>query len=401
MICVIGGGAAGFFAAINAASQGCKVTILEKGIKVLSKVRISGGGRCNVTNGVATLQGLLDGYPRGNKELRGPFTKFSNQDTMNWFEDRGVRLKVEKDGRVFPVSDDSGSIIDCLLDEADRLGVAIKLGFAVECISTSQSGFIIHSNNNSIQASKVIVTTGGGSKLESYKWLQTLGVQIVSPVPSLFTINIPDSPYLDLMGVSVQDALVSVVGKKISSRGPILFTHWGLSGPAILKCSSIAARQLHESNYEFDVQLDLLPDLSQDALRDMIREMCKQHPNKKISSLKFDGISTRLFERLIELSGIEISQDLGNLSKQSTNKLVDIIKATKMSVRGKTTFKEEFVTCGGVSLKEIDFKRMESKVVPNLFFAGEVLDIDGVTGGFNFQAAWTTGFIAGTSACNG
>ncbi|MGR6087073.1 MAG: NAD(P)/FAD-dependent oxidoreductase [Arcticibacter sp.] len=401
MICVIGGGAAGFFAAINAAALGCKVIILEKGNKVLSKVRVSGGGRCNVTNGVATLQGLLDGYPRGRKELIGPFNKFNNQDTMNWFEDRGVRLKIEDDGRVFPVSDDSGSIVDCLMDEAHRLGVEIMLGFAVDSISTYPTGFIIHTNHQSINASKVIVTTGGGSKMESYNWLQSMGIKIVSPVPSLFTFNIPDSPYLDLMGVSVQYAVVSVVGTKIATRGPLLFTHWGLSGPAVLKCSSIAARQLHESNYQFDVQLDLLPDLSHDALRETIREMCERYPNKKIGSLKFDGISSRLNERLIELAGIQGSQDLGNLSKQSTNRLVEIIKNTRMRVRGKTTFKEEFVTCGGVSLKDVDFKKMESKTIPNLFFAGEVLDIDGITGGYNFQAAWTTGFIAGTSACNG
>jgi predicted Rossmann fold flavoprotein len=203
------------------------------------------------------------------------------------------------------------------------------------------------------------------------------------------------------MGVSVLDAVVSVVGTKTATRGPLLFTHWGLSGPAVLKCSSIAARQLHESNYQFDVQLDLLPDLSHDALRETIREMCERYPNKKIGSLKFDGISSRLNERLIELAGIQGSQDLGNLSKQSTNRLVEIIKNTRMRVRGKTTFKEEFVTCGGVSLKDVDFKKMESKTISNLFFAGEVLDIDGITGGFNFQAAWTTGFIAGTSACNG
>ena len=401
MICVIGGGAAGFFAAINAAALGCKVTILEKGNKVLSKVRVSGGGRCNVTNGVATLQGLLDGYPRGRKELISPFNKFNNQDTMNWFEDRGVRLKIEDDGRVFPVSDDSGSIVDCLMNEAHRLGVEIKLGFAVDSISTSPTGFIIQTNHQSINASKVIVTTGGGSKMESYNWLQSMGIKIVSPVPSLFTFNIPDSPYLDLMGVSVLDAVVSVVGTKTATRGPLLFTHWGLSGPAVLKCSSIAARQLHESDYQFDVQLDLLPDLSHDALRETIREICERYPNKKIGSLKFDGISSRLNERLIELAGIQGSQDLGNLSKQSTNRLVEIIKNTRMRVRGKTTFKEEFVTCGGVSLKDVDFKKMESKTISNLFFAGEVLDIDGITGGFNFQAAWTTGFIAGTSACNG
>lgn len=401
MICVIGGGAAGFFAAINAAAQGCKVTILEKGNKVLSKVRVSGGGRCNVTNGVTTLQGLLDGYPRGHKELRGPFTRFNNQDTMNWFEDRGVNLKIEKDGRVFPVSDDSVSIIDCLLDEAERLGVEVKLGFAVDSISTTSTGFIIHSNNSTLQASKIIVTTGGGSKPESYKWLQSLGIQIVYPVPSLFTFNIPDSPYLDLMGVSVQDAVVSICGSKIAARGPLLFTHWGLSGPAVLKCSSIAARMLQESNYSFEIQVDMLPEVSQDALRTQLRTLSQQQPSKKIETIRLDGISSRLFERLCELSGIPIGLDLGNLSKQAINRLVDSIKATRMNVVGKTTFKEEFVTCGGVSLKEIEFKTMECKKHPGIHFAGEVLDIDGVTGGFNFQAAWTTGYIAGVSACKG
>ena len=399
MIYVIGGGAAGFFAAISAASQGCKVTILEKGNKVLSKVRISGGGRCNVTNGVATLPGLLEGYPRGQKELRGPFTRFNNQDTMNWFEDRGVNLKIEKDGRVFPASDDSGSIIKCLMDEVDRLGIEIKLGFSVDGIAVSPGGFKIHSGQKCLDARKLIITTGGGSNIESYNWLHALGIQVVTPVPSLFTFNIPDSPFLDLMGVSVQDAVVSVVGTKTSTRGPVLFTHWGLSGPAVLKCSSIAARMMQESSYSFDVQLDMLPNVTQDELRNQLKTLSQEQPSKKIETLRFEGISSRLFEKLCDLSGIPIGLDLGNLSKQALNRLVDIVKATRLHVKGKTTFKEEFVTCGGVSLKEIEFKTMECKKHPGIHFAGEVLDIDGITGGYNFQAAWTTGYIAGISAC--
>lgn len=400
MIYVIGGGAAGFFAAVSAASQGCKVTILEKGNKVLSKVRISGGGRCNVTNGVATLQGLLDGYPRGHKELRGPFVKFNNQDTMNWFEDRGVRLKIEKDGRVFPESDDSASIIQCLKDEVARLGVEVKLGFSVDGISLLSDGFKIHSGKNSLDARKIIITTGGGSNIESFSWLQQLGIQIIAPVPSLFTFNIPDSPFVDLMGVSVQDAILSISGSKIAVRGPLLYTHWGLSGPAVLKCSSIAARMLQESNYSFEVQIDLLPEVSQDNLRTQFRTLSLQQPSKKIETIRLDGISSRLFEKLCELSGIPSGLDLGNLSKQASNRLVESVKAMRLKVVGKTTFKEEFVTCGGVSLKEIEFKTMECKKHPGIHFAGEVLDIDGITGGYNFQAAWTTGYIAGVSACS-
>jgi len=221
----------------------------------------------------------------------------------------------------------------------------------------------------------------------------------VTPVPSLFTFNIPDSPFLDLMGVSVQDAVVSVVGTKTSTRGPVLFTHWGLSGPAVLKCSSIAARMLQESSYSFDVQLDMLPNVTQDELRNQLKTLSQEQPSKKIETLRFEGISSRLFEKLCDLSGIPIGLDLGNLSKQALNRLVDIVKATRLHVKGKTTFKEEFVTCGGVSLKEIEFKTMECKKHPGIHFAGEVLDIDGITGGYNFQAAWTTGYIAGISVC--
>jgi predicted Rossmann fold flavoprotein len=398
MIAVVGGGAAGFFAAIHAAMAGNKVVILEKSNKLLAKVRVSGGGRCNVTNGVETIAGLLEGYPRGSKELRGPFTRFNNQDTMRWFEERGVKLKIEEDGRVFPISDNSLSIVNCLMTEASALGVRIELNVEVNRITQQHGTFRLQTNGGMIDADKVIVTAGGAAKTDSYGWLSVLGLKIIKPVPSLFTFNVPDSPFLDLMGLSVQDAIVTVSGSKFKSRGAILFTHWGLSGPAVLRTSATAARFLNESGYQFEVLVDFLPNVNADEMREQIRGLVKVSPSKKVESLKWDALSSRLWERICKLSDMREGLDLGNLSNQILNRLVESVKRCRFQVSGKTTFKEEFVTCGGVSLDEIDFKSMESKRVPGLYFAGEVLDIDGITGGYNFQAAWTTGFISGTAA---
>ena len=398
MIAVIGGGAAGFFAAIHAAAAGSEVIIFEKGTKLLAKVRVSGGGRCNVTNGVDTLSGLLEGYPRGFKELRGPFTRFNNQDTMRWFQERGVNLKTEGDGRVFPTSDNSLTIVNCLINEANAMGVKVMTGVAVETISPHQGAFRLVTNGRSFDAEKVIVTSGGAPKKDAYGWLSDLGLTIIAPVPSLFTFNVPQSPFLDLMGLSVQDALVSVTGSKFKSRGALLFTHWGLSGPAVLRTSAMAARFLNELGYQFEVVVDFLPDINADEMRDQIKSHARTSPRKKVESLKWEGLSSRLWDRICSIAEMREGLDLGNLSNHTLNRLVEAVKQCRFQVSGKTTFKEEFVTCGGVALEEIDFKSMESKRVPGLYFAGEVLDIDGVTGGYNFQAAWTTGYIAGNAA---
>lgn len=398
MIAVVGGGAAGFFAAITAASNGQKVVLLEAGNKLLAKVRISGGGRCNVTNGAETLMNLLDGYPRGNKELRGPFTRFNNQHTMQWFEDRGVSLKTEPDGRVFPVSDDSGSIVDCLLSEAKQYDVHVLMNHRVEQIISYAKGFKLIIGGSAMEADKVIVTTGGGRDMNAFRWLSELGLEIIDPVPSLFTFNIPQSPFKELMGVAIPDVEVTIMNSKFCNRGPVLLTHWGLSGPAVLKLSSLAARYLSGVNYVFSIRLDFLPDESFESMIEIFNNQKKKHPRQTVSSFRMEKFTARFWLRLIQLSGIPLELDWGNVSKAQLRTLVETIKNSRLQVRGKTTFKEEFVTSGGISLKEIDFKTMESKKIPGLYFAGEVLDIDGVTGGYNFQAAWTTAFIAGESA---
>ncbi|MEY3342679.1 MAG: hypothetical protein RL090_363 [Bacteroidota bacterium] len=398
MIAVVGGGAAGFFAAINAAGNGEDVILLEAGGKLLSKVRISGGGRCNVTNGAESLSVLLEGYPRGFKELRGPFSRFNNRHTIQWYEDRDVPLKTEQDGRVFPVSDDSISIVNCLLSEAQRCGVRIRMNQKVEKIIPQEKGFKLIVGNSSVDADKVIVTTGGGRDMNAFRWLSELGLEIIDPVPSLFTFNIPTSPLKELMGVSIPDVELAIVNSKFSTRGPVLITHWGLSGPAVLKLSSLAARYLSGVNYAFSIQLDFLPDESLDSLMEVISDQKKTNPRQAVSSFRMEKFTARFWLRLIQLSGIPSDLDWGNVSKSQIRSLVETIKQFRLPVKGKTTFKEEFVTSGGISLKEIDFKTMESKKVPGLYFAGEVLDIDGVTGGYNFQAAWTTAFIAGESA---
>ncbi|MFM7080225.1 MAG: NAD(P)/FAD-dependent oxidoreductase [Bacteroidota bacterium] len=398
MIAVVGGGAAGFFAAITAASNGQKVVLLEAGNKLLAKVRISGGGRCNVTNGAETLMNLLDGYPRGHKELRGPFTRFNNQHTMQWFEDRGVSLKTEPDGRVFPVSDDSSSIVECLLSEAKQYDIHILMNHRVEQIIPYAKGFKLIIGGSAMEVDKVIVTTGGGRDMNAFRWLSELGLEIIDPVPSLFTFNIPQSPFKELMGVAIPDVEVTIMNSKFCNRGPVLVTHWGLSGPAVLKLSSLAARYLSGVNYVFSIRLDFLPGESFESVMEIFNDQKKKHPRQTVSSFRMEKFTARFWLRLIQLSGIPLELDWGNVSKAQLRTLVETTKNSRLQVRGKTTFKEEFVTSGGISLKEIDFKTMESKKIPGLYFAGEVLDIDGVTGGYNFQAAWTTAFIAGESA---
>ena len=397
-VIVLGGGAAGFFAAIHAAMHGAEVTILEKSAKLLSKVKVSGGGRCNVTNVITDPALLVLNYPRGQKELRGPFTRFSSFHTREWFENRGVRLKVEADGRVFPVSDNSQSIVDCLMAAALDHRVEIILNAGVDEIIPSPNGFILKGENREWSADSVIIATGGRQSQQAYHWLASLGHHIIEPVPSLFTFNIPGSQFTDLMGLSVDHVRIKLSGTRLESEGPLLFTHWGLSGPAVLKLSAFAARELFERKYDFQIAVNIFPDMNEETLREKLFVHAGENRLKRIRNSKFGDLPVRLWERMVELAGITDHMNWADAGKTHINKLISNFSALVFHVSGKTTFKEEFVTCGGVDLRDLNMQTMESKKVPGIYFAGEVLNIDGITGGFNFQAAWTTGYIAGLSA---
>ncbi len=399
-IAVIGGGAAGFFAAIHAAYQNkTEVVLFEKSNKVLSKVRISGGGRCNVMHNCFDAARLTEFYPRGKKELRNAFARFYSQHTLEWFQSRGVKLKAEEDGRMFPVTDDSITIINCLMQEAAENNVEIKLQHDVDSIEKIKEHFeITFADGRKSKFDKVIVTTGGNPQLKSYEWLTKLGHTIIPPVPSLFTFNIPLSPLKGLEGLSVQSALVRIQDVKHEEKGPVLITHWGLSGPAVIKMSAWAARKLHELNYETTAMINWLPQHHAESAKTEIEKFKIIFHNRKVSANPVFELPQRLWERLCELSTITDTDNYADLSKTKINKLSEILTNMQLRLRGKTTYKEEFVTCGGIHLKEVDMITMESKKVKGLFFAGEVLDIDGVTGGFNFQAAWTTGYLAGVNA---
>ena len=401
-VIIIGGGAAGFFAAVNCAAtnQHSHVTIFEKTNKLLAKVRISGGGRCNVTHACFDPARLVDYYPRGKKELRSPFSKFNAQHTVEWFSERGVQLKTEDDGRMFPVTDDSETIINCLIQEANRFKVEIKLQHSVEQIRKKEDNTfeITFKDGAKFNCDKVIVTTGGSPNLNNYGWLTKIGHTIVSPVPSLFTFNIPASPLKGLEGVSVANAGISIEGTKIKENGPVLVTHWGLSGPAIIRLSALAARWLHDVDYFTTIYINWLGEYEEESLAAYIISLKKNSSTKKVISSSPFLLPQRLWERLCDFSGIVETINYADLKKTQINTLCSTLLKMPFKLRGKTTYKEEFVTCGGVSLKEVDLRTMESRIVHGLYFAGEVLDIDGVTGGFNFQSAWTTGWIAGTNA---
>lgn len=394
-IIVAGGGAAGFFAAIVAASHGAQVIILEKGSEVLSKVRISGGGRCNVTNIVSDPLTLASYYPRGGRELVGAFTRFGTSETRQWFTDRGVELKTESDGRVFPSSDSSQTIIDCLQQEAKRLGVITMLRTGITEIMIRDNGFIIQTNTGPFEASKVIIATGGGA---SFEVIAKTGHTMMPPVPSLFTFKIPDSPFAGLEGVVVDDATVSVPGTRLSENGPMLITHQGLSGPAVLRLSAFGARYFNERKYEVEISLRMIPQERDHMALEHLKQWREQNLPKKVINAGLPLLPRRLWERLCSLSGITPELRWADAGKAPLHRLAGQLFDFRLWMRGRAANREEFVTCGGVSLKEIDMKTMESRLVPGLFFAGEVLDIDGVTGGFNFQAAWTTGWLAGMNA---
>ncbi|REG94546.1 BaiN/RdsA family NAD(P)/FAD-dependent oxidoreductase [Algoriphagus antarcticus] len=397
---VIGGGAAGFFAAIHASGQGREVTIFEKSPKLLSKVKVSGGGRCNVTHRPMEISKLVKNYPRGEKFLKRIFPKFKSEDTINWFESRGVELKVEADGRMFPVSDSSQSIIDVLLKEAHKLNISIRKSCGVKSITPVEKQYKLETDAGIIVVDKLIIATGGHPKLDSYSFLKDLKHSIVEPIPSLFTFNTPKESLRELMGLSVADGIVKIEGTKMTYRGPVLVTHWGVSGPAVLKLSAFGAQWLKDRNYVANALINWNGAFGEEEYNAHIKSYALAHPNRKVVSNSLFDIPSRLWEHFCERSGIENSQLFATLSKKQINKLVQNLFCYTLRVEGKTTFKEEFVTAGGIALNEVNPDTMESNYYPNLYFAGEVLNIDGITGGFNFQAAWSTGFLAGIATFN-
>ena len=398
-VAIIGGGAAGFFAAIAAQENfpEARVVIFEKSKKLLAKVKVSGGGRCNVTNGCTNIKELSKAYPRGEKALRKAFGTFNTQHTMEWFESRGVPLVTQEDGCVFPVSQDSQSIIDCLMREIRRLGVAIEIGKGVTAIQPSGDQLTLHfSATEPVEVfDKVIVATGGSPKRKGLEWLEALNHRIEDPVPSLFTFNMPAESITSLMGIVVKEALVNIQGTKLKAGGPLLITHWGMSGPAVLKLSAFGARILSEMGYQCKAQVNWVKDQNEERVRQLLLSIVEEHSQKILANYRPYLLPERLWHYLLEKCELPQRKRWEELGKKGLNRLVNILTNDVYEVKGKTTFKEEFVTCGGVSLESIDFKTMQSRVCKNLYFTGEVMDVDGITGGYNFQAAWTTAFIAG------
>lgn len=399
-IAIIGGGAAGFFAAISVKENypDANVVIFEKSAQLLAKVKISGGGRCNVTNGCSSINELVSTYPRGGKSLKKIFHQFNNQDAMQWFEARGVPLQVESDNRVFPQSQKSQSVIDCLLNESKRLGIEIKTNHGVHSVRQIENQWeldFFEVAGTPPRFDKIIIATGGSPKRAGLLWLERLGHKIEEPVPSLFTFNLPRAEIISLQGVVVENALISIAGTKLKSDGPLLITHWGFSGPAILKLSAFGARILSELKYQCQVQINWINATNQSVVLDQLLSLSREHANKNLSNVRPFRLPERLWLFLLEKCGLPTSKKWSELGKKSLNQLVNLLTNDSYTMDGKTTFKEEFVTCGGVSLESVDLNTMQSKAAKNLYFAGEILDIDGITGGYNFQAAWTTGYIAG------
>lgn len=417
-VVVIGGGAAGFFGAVTCATAHphAQVTLVEAGHQPLAKVRVSGGGRCNVTHACFDAAQLVQYYPRGGKALRGALTRFQPKDTVAWFESHGVELKTESDGRMFPVTDSSETIVNCLVNAAQDAGVKVYTGTPVksvrrhdvtleyplekgESISREVPPFEFEvelKTGEVIECDRLLLATGNNP--QAYRWLEEMGHRVESPVPSLFTFNLPDPRLQDLAGISVSEALVRLpeAGKHLSEQtGPLLITHWGLSGPSVLKLSAWGARFLHENHYQTPLLVNWLPQYNEESLRKTLLAVKSQLPQRLIISSCPVPIPKRLWSSLVTFVGISAEERWAAVSKKDLNLLIQELIQGRYSIKGKGVFKEEFVTCGGVRLKEVDFKTMESRLVPHLYFAGEILDIDGVTGGFNFQSAWTTAWLAG------
>ena len=394
---VIGGGAAGFFCAVNAARMNplLKVIIVEKSSKILSKVKVSGGGRCNVTHACFEIPELIKRYPRGQNFLKKTFHWFNTKNTIQWFEERGVQLKTEADGRMFPVTDNSQTIIDCLIKEANKYGVEILFNTEIKSIKRVNNFFQLETGNRQLETNYICIASGGYPKSSQFEWIKNLSHTIEEPVPSLFTFNIPADPIKELMGISVEKAIVKIIGTKFSQQGALLITHWGLSGPAVLKLSSFAARELYILNYDFKINVNWLPAYNEQTLKQKFLQVRNELATQKIVNRNPFFIPQRLWEYFLQRSGVNVNIRWADLPAKQQNILIKILCAQEFHVKGKTTFKEEFVTAGGIKLSEIDPNTMQSRIIPNIYFAGEVMDVDGITGGFNFQHAWTSGWIAG------
>ena len=392
-IVIIGGGAAGYFTAINAKENNpdLEITILEKGKDVLQKVRISGGGRCNVTHACFEPKELVKFYPRGEKEMLGPFHQFMTGDTFEWFDDRGIPLKIEGDNRVFPEANTSQAIIDCFQTAIDTLGIKVLTNHGVNSVTQKGNKWIVNTKQQVFEADKLVIAAGSSKKV--WELCKTLDHAVIDPVPSLFTFNINDKRLVDLLGISVPNATVVISGTKLEASGPLLITHWGMSGPAVLKLSAFGARILADKNYQYNVEVNWLSRPT-DKVLNVLLNLKKKEPRKTvILKSPFKEISRRLWDRFVLFSDISKTQNWADLNSGQLEKLANQLTKGVYNANGRTTFKEEFVTAGGVDLKEINFKRFESKKHNNLFFVGEVLNIDAVTGGFNFQNAWTGGFV--------
>lgn len=390
---IVGGGASGFFAAINAAqlNPNLRIGILERSKEFLAKVRVSGGGRCNVTHHEFEVDSLCKNYPRGAKELRGPFTQFGPKDTIEWFKSRGVLLKTEADGRMFPVSDSSYTIIECFLTQAQKYKVDLLASHSVQSIEKSADSWKIITNQGDFQTTAVVIATGSNPKI--WELLLGLGHQIVEPVPSLFTCNVKDKRIADLMGVS-HTVKLRVPGTKLENEGPLLITHWGFSGPAILRLSAWGARELAQKNYDYILEISWVGHFRSDEIANQLRLHKEEWAKKQVASQALFGLTRRLSERIIESSGIDLTTKWADLNKKQLSTWAQNLCQMQFQVKGKSTFKEEFVTAGGVDLREVNFKTMQSKLHTGLYLTGEVLNIDAITGGFNFQNAWTTGYLA-------
>ena len=405
---VVGGGAAGFFSAIICAeaNPAAVVTIYEATAHPLAKVRISGGGRCNVTHACFDPRELTRRYPRGGRELRGAFSRWQPRDTVEWFAAKGVSLKTEADGRMFPVTDDSQTIVDCLMQAVRAAGVTLRTNCGVKRVervdpgvnplgSTHSTFRLELTTGETVRCDRLLLATGGNRTNAGFEFARQSGHTIEPPVPSLFTFNVVDPRLQDLAGVSVEDAAVTVTGTTLQERGPLLITHWGLSGPAVLKLSAWGARQLHDRAYRCELRVNWAPRFNVETARAALESARAGNPRKQLTTWCPLGLPLRLWEKLTAAGGFAPTATWAGLGNAALRELAAQACDGVFAVNGKSTFKEEFVTCGGVRLAEVDFKTMESRLRPGLHFAGEVLDIDGVTGGFNFQSAWTTGWLAG------
>lgn len=394
---IVGGGAAGFFCAVNAArmNRSLEVIIIEKTGKLLAKVKVSGGGRCNLTHACFDRKEMIRRYPRGGHFLKRAFHQFFTTDTIQWFEERGVRLKEEPDGRMFPVSDSSQTIIECLVQEANKYDIKILMNREVKKIDIKKNDFnILLAGGEQMEADYVCLACGGYPKTAMFDWIREWGHSIEEPVPSLFTFNMPGNPITSLMGVVAENTSVKIIGTSLIQQGPLLITHWGISGPVVLRLSAWGARHLASLHWKFSVLINWLAGYNEQSLRERFNELRFEIATQRISSRNEFGLAGRLWEFLVTQSGINPETRWADLPSRQQNLLIRNICSFECAVNGKTTFKEEFVTAGGVNLSEVDANSMMSKKIPNLFFAGEVLDVDGITGGYNFQHAWTSGYIA-------